>query len=148
MWLIRIKLQYLLGGFLLPLLGYSFGWLVALVVRDEYQDQLELATAALTKNITIANAIIHITVYFPNTESHILLCSLTIIMIPIPIIVQQLIYKSFRRSVLISLFQNVMILIWIFYFFSQVNEKAFTSTNPTEWTRKMSRINAALKLKN
>ncbi|XP_055299002.1 ileal sodium/bile acid cotransporter-like [Sitodiplosis mosellana] len=89
--------KYFLGGFFLPVIAYSFGWIVALIIRDEYKDQLELATAALTKNITIVNSIMHITVYFPHTESHLFLSSLVIIMIPIPIIVQQLIHLVVRR---------------------------------------------------
>lgn len=88
-----------MGGLLLPVIAYSFGWLVALILRDEYKDQLELATAALTKNITIVNSIMYITVYFPRTESYIFLCSLVIIMTPIPLLTHQLIHFVVKRSV-------------------------------------------------
>lgn len=96
---IQFKFQYLLSGFLLPVIAYSFGWLVAIILRDEYKDQLELATAALTKNITIVNSIMYITVYFPQTESHIFLSCLVIVMIPIPLITHQLIHVVVKRSV-------------------------------------------------
>lgn len=91
--------QYFLGGFLLPVIAYSFGWLVALILRDEYKDRLELATAALTKNITIVNSAMYITVFFPQTESCIFLSSIIIVAIPIPLVIHQLIHIVIKRSV-------------------------------------------------
>ncbi|XP_031639534.1 sodium/bile acid cotransporter 5-like [Contarinia nasturtii] len=83
--------RYFLSAFLLPLLAYSFGWLIAFLLRDEYTDRLQLATAALTKNMTIVTSIMYITVYFPQTDTYVFLSSLVIIMIPIPVITHQLI---------------------------------------------------------
>lgn len=71
--------------------------------EKQYKKRLNVASDALSDNMTSVNLIMSITVYFPQTESLRYLFSLVVIMIPIPLLVHRLFDKVKERFVKNSL---------------------------------------------